>query len=247
MKPSSTPRTMTTSAFVPDMQGDNIYNGAADNATGCGILLELARAYSAPLNNRPPASIFRRRYCGRTGPARLGISRPAPARSRRARSPSTSTYDMASCPSASRIPSTSPEPNAPTSIPQYRPRQRLRPRRFSPTPTPAGHYYRSDHFSLARVGIPVLLHRCRHSLRMAPDEWGNQRRRYVENHYHQPTDEFQATLGLPRTGRASRASVSISAGKPPTRTILSNGSRATNSKPSEKPASPQSHLNSWFL
>src|SRR5271156_5207024 len=30
----------------PDMPGDNIYNGAADNATGCGILLELARAYS---------------------------------------------------------------------------------------------------------------------------------------------------------------------------------------------------------
>jgi len=29
----------------PDMPGDNIYNGANDNATGCGILLELARAY----------------------------------------------------------------------------------------------------------------------------------------------------------------------------------------------------------
>ena len=31
----------------PDMPGDNIYNGANDNATGCGILLELARAYLA--------------------------------------------------------------------------------------------------------------------------------------------------------------------------------------------------------
>ena len=30
----------------PDMPGDNIYNGADDNATGCGILLEIARAYS---------------------------------------------------------------------------------------------------------------------------------------------------------------------------------------------------------
>src|SRR6266566_376305 len=30
----------------PDMPGDNIYNGANDNATGCGILLEMARAYS---------------------------------------------------------------------------------------------------------------------------------------------------------------------------------------------------------
>src|SRR5258705_12928868 len=30
----------------PDMPGDNIYNGANDNATGCGILLELAHAFS---------------------------------------------------------------------------------------------------------------------------------------------------------------------------------------------------------
>jgi len=30
----------------PDMPGDNIFHGAADNATGCGILLELARAFS---------------------------------------------------------------------------------------------------------------------------------------------------------------------------------------------------------
>src|SRR5260370_41374961 len=31
----------------PDMPGDNIFNGADDNATGCGILLELARAYGS--------------------------------------------------------------------------------------------------------------------------------------------------------------------------------------------------------
>ena len=30
----------------PDAKGDNIYNGAADNGTGCGILLEMARAFA---------------------------------------------------------------------------------------------------------------------------------------------------------------------------------------------------------
>jgi Zn-dependent M28 family amino/carboxypeptidase len=35
--------------------GDAIYNGAADNATGCGLLLELARAWSA-LSPRPKRS-----------------------------------------------------------------------------------------------------------------------------------------------------------------------------------------------
>ena len=33
--------------FVAGMAGDNIYNGAADNATGCGMLLEMARAWTA--------------------------------------------------------------------------------------------------------------------------------------------------------------------------------------------------------
>jgi hypothetical protein len=41
----------------PDMPGDNIYNGANDNATGCGILLELARVYSEAAQ-RPRRSIL---------------------------------------------------------------------------------------------------------------------------------------------------------------------------------------------
>src|SRR5437879_6644345 len=41
----------------PDMPGDNIFNGADDNATGCGILLELAHTYgSAAL--RPRRSVI---------------------------------------------------------------------------------------------------------------------------------------------------------------------------------------------
>src|SRR6185436_18311902 len=40
----------------PDMPGDNIYNGADDNATGCGILLEMAHAY-AMAAQRPRRSI----------------------------------------------------------------------------------------------------------------------------------------------------------------------------------------------
>src|SRR2546426_8712080 len=41
----------------PDMTGDNIFNGADDNATGCGILLELARAFGAS-TQRPRRSII---------------------------------------------------------------------------------------------------------------------------------------------------------------------------------------------
>src|SRR5262249_38863272 len=38
--------------------GDNIYNGAADNATGCGLLLELARAWCAQSPRPKRSAIF---------------------------------------------------------------------------------------------------------------------------------------------------------------------------------------------
>lgn len=38
--------------------GDNIYNGAADNATGCGMLLELARAWAAQTPKPKRSAIF---------------------------------------------------------------------------------------------------------------------------------------------------------------------------------------------
>ena len=41
----------------PDMPGDNIFNGADDNATGCGILLEVARAFGTAAQ-KPRRSIL---------------------------------------------------------------------------------------------------------------------------------------------------------------------------------------------
>ena len=66
----------------PDMPGDNIYNGADDNATGCGILLELARAFSVAKERPAPLHLFCGRHRGRARTARLGISRQASADSR---------------------------------------------------------------------------------------------------------------------------------------------------------------------
>ena len=62
--------------------GDKIYNGAADNATGCGILLELARAYAACSEGRGAAAasrVFCRGDCGGAGAAGLGVSGDASA------------------------------------------------------------------------------------------------------------------------------------------------------------------------
>src|SRR5260370_7933278 len=42
----------------PDMPGNNIFHGAADNATGCGILLELARVFGAAREHPGRSVIF---------------------------------------------------------------------------------------------------------------------------------------------------------------------------------------------
>jgi Zn-dependent M28 family amino/carboxypeptidase len=62
-----------------------------------------------------------------------------------------------------------------------------------PDPTPgAGHYYRSDHFSLARVGIPAFSVDQGELFAGHDEAWGRaQAEDYVAHHYHQPSDEYQ--------------------------------------------------------
>jgi hypothetical protein len=66
----------------PDAKGDNIYNGAADNGTGCGILLELARAFAqSPV--KPPHDMYFAAVTaeeqGLLGSQFLGMHPPVPA------------------------------------------------------------------------------------------------------------------------------------------------------------------------
>ena len=82
----------------PTATGDKIYNGAADNATGCGILLEMARAF-ATAKLPPPRNVYFASVTaeeqGLLGSQYLGM----PLRNRVAISRWTSTT-MSSCPSA---------------------------------------------------------------------------------------------------------------------------------------------------
>ena len=139
----------------PDAKGDGIYNGAADNGTGCGILLELARAF-AQSNQRPPHGVYFAAVTaeeqGLLGSQYLGEHPPVPAREITL----DLNYDMllpigvplsASLGGAERI---SFWPTIQTVSKDFD-------LKLLPDPDPsAGHYYRSDHFSLARAGIPAI-------------------------------------------------------------------------------------------
>src|ERR1035437_7529652 len=175
----------------PDAKGDNIYNGAADNGTGCGILLEMARAF-AQSPTRPPHDVYFSAVTaeeqGLLGSQYLGMHPPVPA----GQIALDLNYDMvlpigiprsANLGGAERI--------------DFWPTVQTVAKEFDlqllPDPTPgAGHYYRSDHFSLARVGIPAFSVDEGELFEGHDEAWGHaQFADFVAHHYHQPSDEFQ--------------------------------------------------------
>lgn len=173
-------------------KGDQIYNGAVDNATGCGILLELA-GMSASAKNAPPRSMIFAAVTaeeqGLLGSEYFGKHPFIPA--------SKITLDLNF------------DALAPLGEPQevevsgaerttFYPVVEATAKEFGfvirPDAQPgAGHYYRSDHFSLARVGIPSFSIDEGQLFAGHDAAWGAaQAKDYVENHYHQPSDEYRA-------------------------------------------------------
>ena len=61
-----------------------------------------------------------------------------------------------------------------------------------PDPNPqTGMYYRSDHFSFARVGVPALFARGNCHSRKHGKEWSRKKEQFwLENRYHDPSDEY---------------------------------------------------------
>ncbi len=65
-----------------------------------------------------------------------------------------------------------------------------------PDPNPnAGHYYRSDHFSLARVGVPAFSIGEGELYKGHDRQWGAQEAKdFVANDYHHPSDEYHPSM-----------------------------------------------------
>ncbi len=189
----------------PTVQGDNIYNGAADNATGCGVLLEIARAYAGlPEAQRPKRSIIFASVTaeeqGLLGSQYLGQNPPLPARNI-SLGLNFDDIDPIGDPQEVEVSGAERETVYPvveqtaktfglTIMPDARPE--------------AGHYYRSDHFSFARVGIPAFSIGQGMKFAGHAEEWGKQQAEdYTANRYHQPTDEYKPEMDF--TGNAKMA------------------------------------------
>lgn len=180
----------------PDMPGDNIYNGADDNATGCGTLLEIARAYSLA-TQKPRRSILFASVTaeeqGLLGSQYLGEHPPVPA--------GKITLDL----NFDDLP--------PLGAPQevevagaerttFYPVVEAMAKEFRlairPESNPgAGYYYRSDHFSLARVGVPAFSIAEGMKYKGHDEAWGLQQAQdYTEHRYHQPSDEYRPSMNF---------------------------------------------------
>ncbi len=174
----------------PDQPGDNIYNGAVDNATGCGILLEMARAFaSAPA---PPRSVLFAAVTGEEqgllGSEYLGKHPPVPAADV---SLGLNFDGIAPRGLPEEIHATGADRTSFYPVLEQVARQLHL--AIAPDSNPgAGYYYRSDHFSFARVGIPSFSLNEGVKFRGHPRQWGTEQEdEYRDRHYHQPSDQFQ--------------------------------------------------------
>jgi TonB family protein len=174
--------------------GANIFHGAADNATGCGILLELARNW-ARSKPAPPRSILFASVTaeeqGLLGSEYLGkhlaqlTARPIL---------DLNYDDLPPLGVPEEVEVTGAERTS------FYPTVEATAKEFKLTIRPdarpeAGHYYRSDHFSLGRVGIPAFSISEGMKYQGHDAAWGlAEAKEFVEKRYHQPADEYKPEM-----------------------------------------------------
>jgi Zn-dependent M28 family amino/carboxypeptidase len=174
------------------VNGDAIYNGAIDNATGCAVLIELARAWSS-MSQKPKRSAMFLSVTAEEG----GLKGSEYYAAHPIVPPPKTAIDLnfdALYPwgRAKDVVLTGAERTTVWPLVQQL-AQRVR-LDIAPDAQPeAGHYFRSDHFSFAHVGIPAFT--IGHATQFAgkPAGFGESAyQEYNSKHYHQPSDEFQA-------------------------------------------------------
>jgi Zn-dependent M28 family amino/carboxypeptidase len=179
-----------------DERGDRIYNGAIDNASGVGALLTIAKA-CAQLQTPPKRSLLfaavGAEEQGLLGSIHLAENSPIPAGYLAA----VMNIDGLNTIGPTR------DINAiglgKSTLDEVLLRvARWQGRVVMPDAFPdRGYYYRSDQFSLARIGVPgVYLHSGVHVIGK-PEGWGKRRlEEWVETRYHQTSDEYSEDWDL---------------------------------------------------
>ena len=188
----------------PSVTGDKIFNGAVDNATGCAVVLEIARAWAGLARKPKRSALFVFVTAEESGLRGSEYYAQHPVM------PLSKTfvnlnYDgLLPGGRLANVVMNGAERNSlwPT-VQQMAKRFSLR---IDPDPAPEqGYFYRSDHFSLAKAGVPAFSINPGDEYTGKPAGYAKQLNdEYRANAYHKPTDEFQESWdfsGLEQLGR----------------------------------------------
>jgi Zn-dependent M28 family amino/carboxypeptidase len=172
-------------------EGDNIFNGAYDNATGVAGLVEIARAFAA-LEEKPRRSLaflaVTAEEQGLLGSRYYAGNPLFPV------DQTVAAINMDGLNIWGRTKDVTVVGMGQSSLDDLARRFAAeRGRVLAPDPEPEkGYYYRSDHFELAKVGIPSFDPDVGVDFEGKPEGWGKERReRYVTEDYHKPSDEVK--------------------------------------------------------
>ena len=184
--------------------GDSIYNGASDNASGVADLLAVARAAAAsPPTRRSLLFIFvTAEESGLLGSAYFAQTPTVPA----AQIVANLNVDGGNLLGRTRDLNVLGDTKSSLG-PQLAAMVRPQGMRISADLHPeAGHFYRSDHFSFAKAGIPAVSIGAGTDVVGRPAGWGAQQDDdYTAHRYHQPSDEYRPDFDL--TGAAQLSEI----------------------------------------
>jgi Zn-dependent M28 family amino/carboxypeptidase len=176
--------------------GDAIFNGAVDNATGTAGLLELARAFGA-VRPAPERSVVFVAFTGEeygllgseyyADHPTVPLDKVAGGINIDGMSVNGRTNDVVVIGYGS---SELEDDLREAAAKQHRV--------LVQEPTPEkGYYYRSDHFNLAKKGVPMIYAKSGIDSVAHGKEWGlAQQADYVSNRYHKPSDEYDPNWDL---------------------------------------------------
>ena len=176
----------------PDANGDNIYNGAVDNATGIAMLIEQARAFAR--GPRPDRSV-----------AFLAVTAEEKGLLGSAYYAANPLYPLSK--TVAVLNTDAMNVHGPTKnfsisgsarldlLDMLTAEAKRAGRYFTADPHPeAGSFYRSDHFSFAKVGVPAISFDSGNDMVVGGTARGEAASaEYTAKAYHQPDDEWSAS------------------------------------------------------
>jgi Zn-dependent M28 family amino/carboxypeptidase len=177
----------------PDAKGDSIFNGAIDNASGSAALIEMARAFTN-LKEKPERTILFLSVTGEEqgllGSEYYGENPIYPLKKTVADinmdgiKPNEKSNDIVITGYGQNELENYVEDAA-----------KIQGRYISPETHPeAGHYFRSDHFSLAKVGVPAIDVSGGTDIVGKGKDYGKKEEDdYTAHHYHSQSDEYDST------------------------------------------------------